>query len=32
MFLVYSLVEASRVKAKSDLFLAVGSFSDVTHN
>ena len=32
VFLAHTLVEVFRVKAKSELFLALGSFSDVTHN
>lgn len=32
VFLAYTLVEVFRVKVKSELFLALGSFSDVTHN
>ena len=32
VFLAYTLIEVLRVKAKSDLFLALESFFDVTHN
>ena len=32
VFLAYTLVEVFMVKAKSDLYLALGSFSDVTLN